>query len=93
MHVKMTFNIGYIRFSNVENAAAVNFGQSVQADWDAYSKTNAGFGKVTGSHNTFPNASGHVEDPDAIDSIMAESYQAYRPRIRQEGEAGHATGI
>lgn len=85
VQIRMTFNIGYIRFSNIENAAAVNFGQSVQADWDGYSKTNAGFGKVTGNHNTFPHATGHVEDPDAIDSIMAENYQAYRPRIHGEG--------
>lgn len=85
MRVRMTFNIGYIRFSNIENAAAVNFGQSMQSDWDGYSKTNSGFGKITGNHNTFPEASGYVDDPDGIDTIMAESYQAYRPRIRGEG--------
>ncbi|MCI0182759.1 spore germination protein [Sulfoacidibacillus ferrooxidans] len=85
MRIRMTFNIGYIRFSNIESASAVNFGQSVQADWDAYSKSNTGFGKVTGSHNTFPGTRGHVEDPDVIDSIMAEKYSAYRPRVQGEG--------
>ncbi|KYP80195.1 hypothetical protein [Ferroacidibacillus organovorans] len=85
MRIRMTFNIGSIRFSNIENASAVNFGQSVQADWDSYSKTNTGFGKITGSHNHIEDTKSRVDDPDTVDSIMAETYQTYRPRIHGEG--------
>ena len=43
MRVQMVFNIGYIRFSNIDSASAVNFGQSMQQDWHSISKSNAGY--------------------------------------------------
>lgn len=81
MRVKFVFNIGYIRFSNIDSASAVNFGQSMQQDWHSISKTNTGYGKITGDGVHMERTRALVQDPDAVDMLAAEELR-YRGAVR-----------
>jgi len=81
MRVKLVFNIGYIRFSNVDTASAVNFGQSVQQDWHSYSKMNTGYAKIIGDGAHLERTRALVQDPDGADMIAAEDLR-FQGRIR-----------
>jgi hypothetical protein len=80
VQVKMVFNIGYIRFSNIDSASAVNFGQSMQQDWHSISKTNTGYGKVTGDHAYLERTRALIQDPDGLDMLAAEEIR-YRGKL------------
>lgn len=79
MRVKMVFNIGYIRFSNIDTASAVNFGQSMQQDWYSFSKQNTGYGKVVGDGVHMERTRALVQDPDGIDMMAAEELRYRGP--------------
>lgn len=81
MRVKMVFNIGYIRFSNIDSASAVNFGQSMQQDWHSISKTNMGYGKVTGDGAHLERTKALVHDPDGVDMLAAEELR-FKGRLK-----------
>ncbi len=81
MRVQMVFNIGYIRFSNIDSASAVNFGQSMQQDWHSISKSNAGYGKVVGDGVHLERTRALVQDPDGADLIAAEDLR-FRGKVR-----------
>lgn len=72
MKIKMVFNIGYIRFSNIDSASAVNFGQSMQQDWHSISKSNTGYGKIVGDGARLERTKALVQDPDGLDMLAAE---------------------
>ncbi len=72
MRVQMVFNIGYIRFSNIDSSSAVNFGQSMQQDWHSNSKSNTGYGKIVGDGVHLERPRALVQDPDGADMIAAE---------------------
>lgn len=81
MRVKLVFNIGYIRFSNVDSASAVNFGQSVQQDWHSFSKSNTGYGKIVGDGAHLERTRSLVQDPDGADMIAGEDLR-FQGRLR-----------
>ncbi|MCL6515801.1 hypothetical protein [Alicyclobacillus sp.] len=81
MHVHMVFNIGYIRFSNIDTASAVNFGQSLQQDWHTYSKANVGQGKIVGDGVRLERTRALVQDPDGLDMLAAEDVR-WRGKLR-----------
>lgn len=81
MRVKFVFNIGYIRFSNIDSASAVNFGQSMQQDWHSISKSNTAYGKIVGDGAVLERTKALVQDPDGSDVLAAEELR-YRGSIR-----------
>lgn len=81
MRVQFIFNIGYIRFSNIDSASAVNFGQSMQQDWHSNSKSNTGYGKIVGDHAYLERTKSLVQDPDGADMLAAEELR-YRGDVR-----------
>ncbi|MBX5437154.1 MAG: hypothetical protein IRZ33_08050, partial [Alicyclobacillaceae bacterium] len=81
MRIHIVFNIGYIRFSNIDSASAVNFGQSLQQDWHSISKTNTGYGKITGDRNWLERNRALVQDPDGADLLAAEDLR-FQGKVR-----------
>jgi hypothetical protein len=81
VRVKMVFNIGYIRFSNIDSASAVNFGQSMQQDWHSISKSNTGYGKIVGDGAHLERTKALVQDPDGLDMLAAEELR-FQGRLR-----------
>lgn len=75
------FNIGYIRFSNIDTSSAVNFGQSMQRDWHSINKSNTGYGKIVGDHARLERTKALVQDPDGLDMLAAEELR-YRGAIK-----------
>lgn len=81
LRVQMIFNIGYIRFSNIDSASAVNFGQSMQQDWHSFSKSNTGYGKIVGDGAYLERTRALVQDPDGADMIAAEDLR-FRGKLK-----------
>ena len=77
----MVFNIGYVRFANIDSASAVNFGQSVQQDWHSFSKSNSGYGKIVGDGVRLDRTRALVQDPDGVDMLAAEDLR-FRGKLR-----------
>lgn len=81
MRIQFIFNIGYVRFSNVDSASAVNFGQSMQQDWHSISKSNTGYGKIVGDGAYLERTRALIQDPDGADMMAAEDLR-YRGNVR-----------
>jgi hypothetical protein len=86
--VNFNLTIGVIKISMVENASAVNIGKNLLVDWDSHSKSNQGFGNISGDSNALEQLANHVEDPDKIDLFSpAEPVSDTAQDLRQAIEA------
>jgi hypothetical protein len=63
------FVIGNIRIGTVEGASCVNIGNNWPTGFENHSKTNQGFGNVSGDHNVLRAVRSHLEDSDLIDMM------------------------
>jgi hypothetical protein len=59
--------INSITVGIIENASSLNIGRNFLRDFKSMSKSNAGIGTVSGSHNSFPSSTNYVNDPDNVD--------------------------
>jgi hypothetical protein len=59
-----------IKIDKITNSSGVFYGENFQAKWKHSSKTNEGFGKVSGDKNTLKGNYNLTVDPDTIDSIV-----------------------
>jgi hypothetical protein len=59
--------INSITVGIIENASSLNVGRNFLRDFKSMSKSNAGIGTVSGSHNSFPSSTNYVNDPDNVD--------------------------
>jgi len=64
-------NIGSINIGSVENASSFNIGKNFLREFDSMTKTNQGFGNISGDNNTLPDNTNYVEDPDGLDMWCA----------------------
>lgn len=65
LNFQLTINT--ITIGSIENASSFNIGRNFLRDFKSMSKTNAGIGTVSGSHNSFPSSTNYVHDPDGVD--------------------------
>lgn len=64
----IVINIFCLKINSVENASAVNIGQSLLADWSNSDKRNQGFGQNYGDESGFMGTRSFVDDSDMVDS-------------------------
>ncbi len=60
-------SIHSITIGNIQNASSFNIGRNFLREFKNMSKTNAGIGTISGSHNSLPSSTNYVHDPDNID--------------------------
>ncbi len=70
--VLLQININSIRIADVDTGSAVAIGNNYFFDWQTYSKTNNGFGRLSGDRNSMADAVFRVDDPDYQDMICNE---------------------
>jgi len=70
--VLLQINIHTLRIADVDTGSAVAIGNNYFFDWQTYSKTNNGFGRLSGDHNSMADAVFRVDDPDYQDMICNE---------------------
>lgn len=70
--VLLQININTLRIADVDTGSAVAIGNNYFFDWQTYSKTNSGFGRLNGDQSSMTNAAFKVDDPDWQDMICSE---------------------
>ena len=67
MAISLQININIIRIADVDTGSAVCVGNNFFYDWQTYSKTNNGFGRLSGDRNSMMEAVYQVDDCDFLD--------------------------
>ncbi|GBF32038.1 hypothetical protein DCCM_0229 [Desulfocucumis palustris] len=72
MGVSLQINIHTIRIADVDTGSAVAIGYNYFYDWQTCSKTNNGFGRLSGDGNGFKESAFRVDDNDVQDMLCGE---------------------
>ncbi|MDF9407989.1 hypothetical protein L7E55_06385 [Pelotomaculum isophthalicicum JI] len=70
--VLLQININNLRIADVDTGSAVAIGNNYFFDWKTYSKSNSGFGRLSGDRNSIAEADFKVDDPDWQDMICMD---------------------
>ncbi len=76
MEKLLQININTLRVSNVDTGSAIAIGYNYFADWQTYSKSNSGFGRLSGDSNSLTDMKLMVDDPDFQDMVCCEKPEA-----------------
>lgn len=76
----LNIKINSIRISGVDTGSAFGIGNNYFIDWKTSSKTNAGFGRLNGDHDTLPYNVFHVDDPDFQDMVEISKGDMQEPQ-------------
>lgn len=68
----LQININTLRIANVDTGSAVAIGNNYFFDWQTFSKSNNGFGRLSGDRNSLTDTIFQVDDPDFQDMICNE---------------------
>lgn len=68
----LQININTLRIANVDTGSAVAIGNNYFFDWQTFSKSNNGFGRLSGDRNSLTDTIFQVDDPDWQDMICNE---------------------
>jgi hypothetical protein len=60
--------LGDINVLVIDNTSGIFIGENFQSYWTTHTKTNSGFGEVSGRGNIVNNSTNIVIDPDEIDN-------------------------
>jgi hypothetical protein len=71
-----------ISIGSIENASSFNIGRNFLRDFKSMSKSNAGIGTISGSHNSLPSSVNYVHDPDQMDMCWDTSDKELESRSR-----------
>lgn len=63
------FFIGTIRIGSVGGASCVNIGNNLPTGFQSFSKTNQGFGSITGDNNDISELCSVLKDTNMIDML------------------------
>ncbi|MDN5344956.1 MAG: hypothetical protein PWQ18_1069 [Clostridia bacterium] len=77
----LQINIHTLRIADVDTGSAVAIGTNYFYEWSTCSKTNNGFGRLSGDQNSLDDSSFQVEDPDWQDMLCNEWLRA--PALRR----------
>jgi hypothetical protein len=72
MSVSLQINIHTIRIADVDTGSAVAIGYNYFYDWHTCSKTNNGFGRLSGDGNGFKESVFQLDDNDVQDMLCGE---------------------
>lgn len=84
---ELHININILRIADVDTGSVVAVGNNSFYDWRTYSKSNSGFGRLSGDRAALDLVS-MVEDPDLFDMINIEPPELKPP----EGEGNWLDG-
>ncbi|BCV20282.1 hypothetical protein [Moorella sp. Hama-1] len=70
--LSLQININSLRIADVDTGSAVAIGNNYFYDWHTFSKTNNGFGRLSGDYNYLSDPVFGVEDPDWQDMLCNE---------------------
>lgn len=65
-------NIQTLRIANVDTGSAVAIGNNHFYDWQTFSKSNSGLGRLAGDQNSLADIALQVDDPDLQDMLSGE---------------------
>jgi len=71
----LNINIKSFRIANVDTGSAITIGHNVFYDWKTQTKSNNGFGRLSGDANFLSDMISNVEDPDWQDMNCTEGLQ------------------
>ncbi|AKX93219.1 hypothetical protein [Neomoorella thermoacetica] len=68
----LQINIHTLRIADVDTGSAVAIGNNYFYDWHTCSKTNNGFGRLSGDYNSMVDPAFQIDDPDWQDMLCNE---------------------
>ena len=87
------FTIRDIHIGTIENASAVNFGNSFPAHFKSIKKHNQGFGNITGDENDIHDIRSILEEKDVVDvfhdSENPKQDEWLKPFLKESGKDQH----